>query len=195
MLPLALQSTMDPHTSFLAATTDPRYLANLDWGTPRPGHPEGSIRAHIAELESNLETLKPKLTDDEYWKLKLLIHTHDTFKPDAQPDVPIADRRSHASLARAFLATHCDDADLLAMVQFHDEPYALYLETTRKGTYNAARFDALLHAIRDWNLFLAFVIIDGCTKGKSREPLHWLFNAIAGKVESQLSAADIIVQQ
>ncbi len=64
----------------------------------------------------NLGVLRPKLSEEEYWKLKLLIHTRDTFKGESQPGVSITDPRSHASLARAFLTTHCDDADLLAMV-------------------------------------------------------------------------------
>jgi hypothetical protein len=41
-------------------------------------------------------------------------------------------------------------------------------------------------------VFLAFHIIDGCTAGKSREPLRWFFGELAGKVNSRFSAADII---
>jgi len=104
-------------TTFEAIIADSRYLANLDWGKPRSGHPEGTVRAHIAEIEPNLDSLRSKLTDEDYWKLKLLIHTHDSFKAESEPGVAITDPKSHASLARAFLATHCDDADLLAMVQ------------------------------------------------------------------------------
>jgi hypothetical protein len=183
---------MDYRAAFEAVTADPRYVANLDWGEARPGHPEGTVRAHLAEIEPNLEVLRPKLNDEEYWKLKLLIHTHDTFKAESQPGVPITDPKSHASLARAFLAAHCDDADLLAMVQYHDEPFALYRQYESRGKYNQDRFNALLHAIRDWNLFLAFNIIDGCTAGKSREPLHWLFRELTGRVESKFAAAEII---
>jgi len=183
---------MDYHKAFDAVAADPRYLANLDWGEARPGHPEGAVRAHIAEIESNLERLRPRLNDEDYWKLKLLIHTHDSFKAESKPGVAIADPRSHASLARAFLESYCDDADLLAMVQQHDEPFALYRQFESKGKCNQERFNALLKAIHDWNLFLAFSIIDGCTAGKSREPLQWLFRAVAGKVESRFTAADII---
>jgi hypothetical protein len=183
---------IDYRQIFNTLISDPRYLKNLDWGEPRPGHPEGTVRAHIAEIEPNLETLRPKLSVEQYWKLKVLIHTHDSFKAEAKPGVGITDPASHASLARAFLASHCDDADLLAMVQFHDEPYALYRQVEQKGKCNAERFNALLIAIKDWNLFLAFNIIDGCTAGKSREPLHWLFREVAGKVESKFTDADII---
>lgn len=171
---------------------DPRYVANLDWGEPREGHPEGTVRAHIAEIEPNLESLHPRLSDEDYWKLKLLIHTHDSFKGEARVGVPISDPQSHASLARAFLATYCDNVDLLAMVQYHDEPFAIYRQFETKGQYNQERFKMMLNAIRDWNLFLAFNIIDGCTPGKSREPLHWLFRELAGRVESTFNETDII---
>src|SRR6516225_8855630 len=118
---------MTPYQTILdAIIADPRYQRNLDWGKPRRGHPEGTVRAHIAELERNLDRLAPRLSEEEHGKLRLLIHTHDTFKGEAESGVAITDPRSHASLARAFLAGHCDDADLLAMVQYHDEPYALW---------------------------------------------------------------------
>jgi hypothetical protein len=77
-------------------------------------------------------------------KLKLLIHAHDSFKGESQVGVSITDPKSHASLARAFLATYCDDADLLAMVQYHDEPFALYRQFETKGKYNSGRFQAML---------------------------------------------------
>jgi len=170
----------------------PRYQQNLDWGKARRGHPEGTVRAHIAELERNLEALKPRLSPNDYWRLKLLVHTHDLFKREAERGVPITHPKSHASLARAFLAEFCDDPDLLAMVQYHDEPYALFRQFTFKDAYNQQRFAALLSNIKDWNLFLAFTIVDGCTAGKEREPLRWLFDQVAGRVESTFTAADIL---
>jgi hypothetical protein len=178
--------------AFDALMRDPRYQKNLDWGDPRPGHPEGTVRAHIEEIERNLEALRPRLSEDDFWKLKLLIHTHDTFKGDAQPGVAITDRRSHASIARDFLAGYCPDVDLLAMVQYHDEPFALWRQFEAKGKCNPDRFAALLGSIQDWNLFSAFNIIDGCTDGKDRGPLTWFFKEIDGRVESSFSAEDIL---
>ena len=187
------QATMTGYRQlFQAVVSDPRYLANLDWGEAREGHEEGTVRAHIQDLERNLEVLRPKLSDDEYWKLKLLIHTHDSFKADAKPGVPITDPASHASLACAFLSQYCQDHELLAMVQYHDEPFALYRQYETKGKYNEDRLAKLLNAISDWSLFLAFNIVDGCTPSKSREPLHWLFREIDGKVRSRFTAEDII---
>jgi hypothetical protein len=183
---------IDYRASYEAIIADPRYLANLDWGESRPGHPEGTVRAHIAEIERNLEALKPKLSEGDYWKLKVLLHTHDSFKRDSERGVAISHPKGHASLARAFLAEFCNDDDLLMMVQYHDEPFALWRQAEAKGSCNQERLATLLQSIKDWNLFLAFNIIDGCTEGKSREPLRWLFEQVAGKVESSFTVIDIL---
>ena len=167
--------------------SDPAYESNLDWGKPRSGHPEGSIRKHIAELEDNLEQLKPQLSSEEAGKLRVLIHTHDTFKPDAKSGVAIANPQSHASLARQFLAKYVSDPDLLNMVQFHDEPFALWKKHRYGGDYTD-RLERLLDLIEDWDLFLAFLIVDGCTAGKSTEPLEWFFAEIIDRVESRVDA-------
>ncbi len=78
------------------------------------------------------------------------------------------------------------------MVRDHDEPFAIDRQFESKGKYSQDRFGTLLQAICDWNLYLAFNIIDGCTEGKSREPLDWLFREAAGRVESRFTKADIL---
>ena len=40
-----------------AIKADPRYQRNIEYGEPRPGHPEGKVKFHIADLEANLEIL------------------------------------------------------------------------------------------------------------------------------------------
>ena len=182
----------DYEASFRRVVLDERYLRNLDWGKPRSGHPEGTIRAHIEDLERNLASLEPRLTRDDVWKLKLLIHTHDTFKPDAAPGVPISDPRSHASLARAFLAEFCQDEDLLAMVQHHDVPYALWRQQRHSGSFDRRRLESILVGIRDWDLFAAFLILDGCTPGKGRAPLVWLFHELAPWRDLRFGASDLM---
>ena len=174
-----------------AIQQDERYLVNLDWGTPRPGHPEGTVRAHIDELERNLGRLAGKITSSEEDRLRLIIHTHDTFKPEATQGVAIIDPRSHASHARRFLAEFCDDTDLLNMVQWHDEPYALWQQQRRSQQVDAERLRSLIERIDDWNLFLAFLIIDNCTAGKSREPMQWFLSMIDERIESRFSVADL----
>ena len=175
-----------------AITRDVRYLEALDWGKPRPGHPEGTVRAHVAELELNLERLNSRLSADDIWKLRILIHTHDTFKKRAERGVSIRNPASHASLARAFLSEFCSDADLLDTVQYHDEPFAQWRKFSASGRVDEIRLERLLGTIRDWDLFLAFQIIDGCTAGKDRAPLHWFFGQVKRRVESGFSEADIL---
>lgn len=158
---------------------DPRYQKNVEYGEPRAGHPEGKIKFHIAELEENLEKLVPRgISEEQYWKLKFLIHVHDTFKADATPDSPILSPNSHASLARKFAAEFIDDQDLLNMIQLHDVNYALWLQFDRSGSYNIQRLNHLLESIQDWDLFLMFLIIDGSTPGKERSKLIWFMREV-----------------
>ena len=170
---------------------DERYQRNLDWGKPRRGHPEGSIRAHIEELEANLKCLASQFSEDQITKLQILIHTHDTFKPNAREGNSIRHPESHASLARSFLAEFCDDQDLLNMVQFHDEPYALWKRHVSGRHNHSGRFSHLLETIEDWDLFNAFLIIDGYTDGKSRAPLRWWFASIQPFLKSSWQGLDL----
>jgi hypothetical protein len=160
---------------------DERYKRNIDFEYDRPhsGHPEGKVKNHIAELEANLERLKHRLTEEDYWKLKFLIHVHDTFKAEAnQAGVPTTDPRSHESLARAFASEFTDDADLLNIIQYHDENYTLWKQYKNRGDYDREWFQFLLDTIKDWDFFLAFTIIDGNTQGKDIEKLAWFINQV-----------------
>ena len=157
---------------------DRRYMKNIEYGKPRSGHPEGKIKYHIAELEENLEKLAPRITKKQYWKLKFLIHVHDTFKADALPNSPIESPNSHASLARMFASEFTDDEDLLNMIQFHDVNYALWKQYNAFDSYSMERFNRLLETIRDWDLFLLFLIIDGNIKGKDSSILTWFIEEV-----------------
>jgi hypothetical protein len=172
---------------------DPRYQQNIEYGEPRAGHPEGKIRFHIAELEENLEKLVPRgISAEHYWKLKLLIHVHDTFKADATPNSRILSPNSHASLARKFAAEFIDDEDLLNMIQFHDVNYALWLQFDRSGSYDVQRFESLLETVQDWDLFLMFLIIDGSTKGKERSKLIWSIREVGKYKETRVDESWVL---
>ena len=161
---------------------DPRYRENIEYGEPRSGHPEGKVKYHIAELEENLEKMASRasrgISEEQYWKLKFLIHVHDTFKANAIPNSAIMNPNSHASLAKKFASEFTDDEDLLNMIQFHDVNYALWLQFERTGSYDMQRFENLLETVQDWDLFLMFLILDGSTKGKERSKLIWFLNEV-----------------
>jgi hypothetical protein len=77
------------------------------------------------------------------------------------------------------------------MVQLHDEPYALWRQAAYPGRFDRNRMEQLLGEIQDWNLFLAFQLVDGCVPGKSRAPLKWLFQQVAPRVPSRFGECDI----
>jgi hypothetical protein len=158
---------------------DLRYQKNIEYGQPRSGHPEGKVRFHIANLEANLERLVPRgISTANYWKLKFLIHVHDTFKAESEHDVPILHPHSHATLARQYASKFTNDLDLLNMIQFHDQNYVLWKEFSQTGFFDAQSFQVLLDTIRGWDLFLIFIIIDGCTKGKEYAKLEWFIDEV-----------------
>lgn len=156
-----------------------KYLNNVEYGIPRSGHPEGKLKFHIADLEANLEKLKQMgISDDQYWKLQFLIQVHDLFKAEESTDYPPQTVHRHAVLAKQYATQFTDDEDLLNMIQYHDANYHLWKEFKTQGKINEDQFANLLRLIKDWDLFLMFVIIDGCTKGKDYEKIGWFINEV-----------------
>lgn len=166
---------------------DERYKKGIKYGKPRRGHQEGSVAAHIDELEGNLNRLADLLSSDDFWKLKVLIHTHDTMKRFSRRDVPIDMECSHASMARAFLSEFTDDTDLQQMVWFHDENFAAWKKMKKEGSYDVERFfKRIIEGIRDHDLFLMFTIVDGATESKlalagqeKPDKLRWFIEEVA----------------
>ena len=172
---------------------DPRYRKNIEFGEPRAGHPEGKVKFHIVELDSNLERMKKHLLEkNEYWKLKFLIHVHDTFKAKATKGVPATDPLSHESLAREFASEFINDLDMLTIIQYHDESYYLWKQFIGTGKYDNEYFMYLLSTIEDWNLYLTFTIIDGHTKGKDLEKLPWFIREVQQYKETRVTDSWIL---
>jgi len=121
-----------------------------------------------------------------------LLHSyHDTFKLTRRPGAPIAAPNSHASLARAFLAEFCDEHRHTGDGSVPRRAVRAVASIQVKGRLNEERLATLMTSIRDWNLFLASHR-DGCTQGKQRDSLRWLFRLVAGRVESRFAEADIL---
>lgn len=175
---------MDYKAVTFRVMADDRYKQNIEFEYQRPqtGHPEGKVKYHIADLEANLERLKPLLPDEDfYWKLKFLIHVHDTFKAqESKTPVLVNHPESHESLARAFASEFTDDEDMLNIIQYHDENYTLWKQFKKEGNYNTKWLEDLLDTIHNWDLFLAFTVIDGFTPGKDIEKLPWFIEQVRG---------------
>lgn len=184
---------MQPYWSAILSKIirDPRYLANIKYGKPRRGHGEGTVEAHIEELERNLYALDLE-ESDSYWKLSVLIHVHDSFKAEAKRNAPILDPQSHASLAKEFLAEFTDDKDMLTIVQYHDLNYAVYKNWKETGKLNEERMLDALDKIENLNLFLRFCIIDACTDSKGREMITWFVQWVNANYDVTVTTDDIL---
>ncbi len=158
-----------------------RWQSNLAFGEPRPGHPEGTIGAHVAEVLCNIDVLAAELRPGEHERLEVLALVHDSFKGEATPKVPIEHPQSHSSIAAAFLAECTDDADLIEMVRRHDEPYALHRRVASGKPVDQKRLDALLDAIKDLRLFALFQVCDNVTAGKDHTSVVWWLELMKGR--------------
>ena len=152
--------------------SDPEMLEGLTWGEPREGHPEGSIAAHVSDLLGTLDEWDEPAELRE--RLRFITLVHDSFKGDVIEKLPKVGRNHHADRARRFAERFTDDDAVLATIQHHDRPYALWRKMRRKGKLDERGFEKMLAEIPDLALFVRFVELDGSTEGKNREPIYWL---------------------
>jgi hypothetical protein len=154
-----------------AVTEDPALVAGLAWGKPREGHPEGTVGAHVRDL---LEALDEAGEDDETRRLlRFLALVHDGFKYRVHEWLPRAGPNHHAARARRFAERYTDDQRLLATIEQHDRPYALWRKMRRRGELDDAGFRKMMGQVPDPELFLRFIELDGSTEGKKPEPIRW----------------------
>jgi hypothetical protein len=75
--------------------------------------------------------------------------------------------------ARRFAEGYTDDERLLATIEHHDRPYALWRKMRRRGKLDEGRFDEMMRRVPDPELFVLFIELDGGTEGKNPEPIGW----------------------
>jgi hypothetical protein len=155
-----------------ALIADPDLREGLAWGKPRSGHPEGSVGAHVADL---LETIdRWGETGRRRAELRFLALVHDSMKVRVREWLPKAGPNHHAARARHFAERYTGDERLLATVEHHDRPYALWRKLQRTGSIDEEALDRMIDRIPDAELFARFVELDGSTEGKNPEPIAWL---------------------
>jgi HD domain len=154
-----------------ALIEDPELREGLAWGKPRRGHPEGSVGAHVAGL---LETIdRWGETGRRREELRFLALVHDVMKFRVKDWLPKMGENHHAMRARRFAERYTSDERLLATIELHDRPYALWRKMRRTGHPDEGGFDRMLVQIADRDLFMRFVELDGSTAGKNPEPIEW----------------------
>jgi hypothetical protein len=151
--------------------SEPALLEGLAWGEPRAGHPEGAVGTHVSHLLKTLD--ESGETGERRELLRFMALVHDSFKYQVRERLPRVGENHHAMRARRFAERFTDDERILAAIQFHDRPYALWRKLQRRDKLDERAFCRMIRCIPDLDLFLRFVELDGSTEGKRSEPIEW----------------------
>jgi hypothetical protein len=166
-------SSFTPETDLeRALIADPELREGLAWGRPRRGHPEGTVGSHVADLLATIERWGE--AGERRAELRLLALLHDSMKYRVRDWLPKTGENHHAMRARRFAERYLDDERLLAVIEHHDRPYALWRRKRRTGRLNERAFSRMIERIPDRGLLVRFVELDGSTEGKNPEPIAWL---------------------
>lgn len=162
-----------------AVTREPDLIRGLAWGKPRSGHPEGSVARHVMDLLARLE--RAGEAGERREMLRFVVLVHDSFKYQVRDWRPKTGENHHAMRARRFAERFTDDERILAVIELHDRPYAIWRRLRRTGAVDERQFEAMIRRVPDPDLFLAFIELDGATEGKTPEPTRWFRSELAAR--------------
>ena len=179
-----MPATLTPETELERRIVgDPAWVEGATWGDPRPGHPEGAIRAHVDEVLANVDRVA--LDPEDRARLRLVALIHDTFKHQVDPERPRVGANHHATLARRFAERFVSDPELLDVIELHDEAYNAWANGKRSGDWAAARARAerLLDRLGPWvGFYSRFYAADNATGSKCQEPFEWFSSIVAERL-------------
>lgn len=153
---------------------DPDWRDGADWGEPRPGHPEGAVKFHVAEVLANVDRFA--VGDADRRKLRLIGIVHDAFKHRVDPERPRVGENHHGVRARRFAEQYLDDASLLDIIELHDEAYNAFSAGLRNDDWTKAdeRAQRLLDRLgANAGLYLRFFRCDEATGSKKSNAYAW----------------------
>lgn len=168
-LPFTLETPLE-----YTIAADPIWQRGIAWGWPRPGHAEGKVMYHIADVLANVE--RYALSTDDRRDLRLITLTHDSLKFRVDPELPRSGDNHHAARARRFAQRYITDERVLTIVELHDEGIHLWnrWHYTHDIPQIQARMDTLLDQLGEyWLLFVQFFRCDNDTPSKHPEPVLW----------------------
>jgi len=162
----------DPEREICA---DPSWREGAEWGEPRPGHPEGAVKHHIAEVLANVDryTTGP----GQRARLRVVALTHDTFKHLVDIKQPRTGENHHGMIARRFTERFVTgDEGMLEIIEIHDEAFNSYSKGARDGSWPKAevRAQRLLDRLGpELDDYLVFFRCDNETGSKAQDSLVW----------------------
>jgi len=164
---------------------DEELIRGLEYGNPRPGHPEGPVKFHIQEILNMID--QREYSQRERNILRFLTIVHDSFKYQVDRTRPKVGENHHGWYARKFAEKYVgefgDDAELiLEILQWHDEAYLIkkHMENhaDEMDKWNARLDVFLVRPIKDWLFFLEFMYHDGNTGGKESGSAYWIHDIL-----------------
>lgn len=153
---------------------DVAWQQGVIWGQPRPGHSEGQVIYHIAEVLKNTDRLAR--TDEDRRALRLIALIHDSFKYRVDPTKPRFGNNHHATLARLFAERYLDDSAILDIIELHDEAFNAWRMGASKGRWNEAEARAEKLVARLGSSLPRYVLFfraDNQTGSKEPDSLIW----------------------
>jgi hypothetical protein len=182
LTPAELKNKLHPETLLEACfLEDTEFCRGLQWGVPRYGHPEGTIWAHIIEVNANIDRLP--VDADTRRQLRIICWVHDTFKHIEHRGSPRDWTRHHGVYARKFLARYIDDPLLLNVVEYHDEAYYCWRlgHLYHRLEDSNIRLETLKERVGEyWQLYYLFFKCDTATGDKNPAPLQWFEETMKG---------------
>jgi HD domain len=153
---------------------DEDWTEGAEWGKPRPGHSEGLVMYHIADVLANIDRIAT--TPEERRNLRLIALIHDSFKYRVDPSKPKTGANHHAFIARKFAERYIDDPALLEIIELHDEAYNSWRSGASKGKWEQAEERASRLVVRlgpSLPLYMRFFRADNATDSKEDDSLVW----------------------
>jgi hypothetical protein len=168
-LPFPLETALEARIC-----ADAEWKKGAGWGKPRPGHSEGVVMYHIAEVLANVDRLAT--THEERRTLRLIALIHDTFKFRVDQSKPRMGANHHAVIARRFAERYLDDLALLEIIELHDEAFNSWRVGALKGRWKEAeeRASRLVERLgSSLPLYVCFYRADNATGSKEDDSLIW----------------------
>ena len=161
---------------------DPELQKGLLWGKPRDGHPEGEVLMHVQHVLANVEELYGN--DADYAKLRIITIIHDSFKYKVDETKPKKGENHHSRIACRFAEKHCTEADLLRVIETHDDAYLAYRKGKRDNNWKRAeeRIQELLLLIQEADiveLYRKFFHCDNRVNGKTPDSYEWFLGKLS----------------
>lgn len=159
-----------------AIAADPDWIAGLEYGQPRRGHPEGAVKFHIPEVLRNVDRMAINPLDRANLRLVALIH--DNFKYQVDRTRDRVGENHHGMLARRFAERYVNDEGVLTVIELHDEAFLSWKKAISNGRLAAgtARAERLIERLAPYGLipfYMRFFRADNETGDKIPDSVLW----------------------